>query len=77
METTIQDVTLALRMLERHRAIQREGYYRHKEKRQAYAKARYAQKLAEQGIQVRPGRGRPPKNQTPPTSLQNECVAVE
>lgn len=77
MEATIQDVTLALRMLERHRACQREGYYRNKEKRQAYAKERYAQKLAEQGIQVRAGRGRPRKNAAPPTPLQNECVEVE
>jgi hypothetical protein len=77
MDATIKDVTTALRMLEQHRKCQREGYYRHKEKRQAYSKERYARKLAEQGIQVRPTRGRPPKNDTPPPPVENECVAVE
>lgn len=75
MENT-HDITLALRMLERHRVAMRESYYRHKEKRQAYAKERYANKLAEQGIQVRPTRGRPRKNENPPSSVENGCVVV-
>jgi hypothetical protein len=76
METTIKDITIALRMLENHRKCQRESYYRNKEKRQAYSKERHARKLAEQGIQVRDTRGRPPKNNTPPPPIENECVAV-
>lgn len=77
MEATIKDVTMALRMLEQHRKCQREGYYRNKEKRQAYSKERHARKLAEQGIQVRATRGRPPKNDTPPPPVENGCVKVD
>jgi hypothetical protein len=78
METsyTLRDVELALKCLETRRRVLRESYYRNKEKRQAYAKERYAQKLADQGIQVRATRGRPPKNDTPPTPIENECVEV-
>ena len=78
METsfTMRDMELALKCLEKRRRVLRESYYRNKEKRQAYSKERYAQKLAEQGIQVRPTRGRPPKNDTPPPPGENGCVAV-
>ncbi len=73
---TLRDMELALKCLETRRRIMRESYYRNKEKRQAYAKERHAQKLAEQGIEVRATRGRPPKNSTPPTPIENGPVAV-
>jgi hypothetical protein len=78
METsyTLRDMEIALKCLETRRRVLRESYYRNKEKRQAYSKERYAQKLAEQGIQVRATRGRPPKNSTPPPLVENECVKV-
>jgi hypothetical protein len=56
--------------------MMRESYYRNKEKRQAYAKERHAQKLAEQGKEPQGRRGRPSKKIDTPPSVENEPVAV-
>jgi hypothetical protein len=67
---------IALRCLETRRRNMRESYYRHREKRLAYAKEHHAQKLAEQGKEVQPRRGRPRKIDTPPSLLENGSAAV-
>jgi hypothetical protein len=78
METsyTLRDMEIALRCLEARRRLMRESYYRHKEKRQAYAKERHAQKLAEQGKEPQGRRGRPSKKTDTPPPIENEPVAV-
>ena len=78
METThsVRDIEIALKCLETRRRIMRESYYRHKEQRQAYAKERHAQKLAEQGKEPQGRRGRPSKKTDTPPSIENEPVAV-
>jgi hypothetical protein len=54
----------------------RESYYRNKEKRQAYAKERHAQKLAEEGKEPQGRRGRPSKINTTPPPVENGNAAV-
>ena len=74
---TIRDIELGLRCLEARRRAMRESYYRNKEKRQAYAKERHAQKLAEQGKEPQGRRGRPSKKVDTPPPIENEPVAVD
>jgi hypothetical protein len=73
---TLRDMEIALRCLEARRRMMRESYYRHKEQRQAYAKERHAQKLAEQGKEPQGRRGRPSKKMDTPPPIENELVAV-
>ena len=73
---TLRDMEIALRCLETRRRSMRESYYRNKEKRQAYAKERHAQKLAEQGKEPQGRRGRPSKKTDTPPPVENELAAV-
>jgi hypothetical protein len=73
---TLRDMEVALRCLETRRRMMRESYYRNKEKRQAYAKERHAQKLAEQGKEPQGRRGRPSKKIDTPPPVENGLVAV-
>jgi hypothetical protein len=73
---TLRDMEVALRCLETRRRMMRESYHRNKEKRQAYAKERHAQKLAEQGKEPQGRRGRPSKKIDTPPPVENEPVAV-
>jgi hypothetical protein len=67
---------IALRCLETRRRAMRESYYRHKEQRQAYAKERHAQKLAEQGKEPQGRRGRPSKKSDTTAPVENGNAAV-
>lgn len=73
---TLRDMEIALRCLETRRRSMRESYYRNKEKRQAYAKERHAQKLAEEGKEPQGRRGRPSKINTTPPPVENGNAAV-
>ena len=73
---TLRDMEVALRCLEARRRAMRDSYYRNKEKRQAYAKERHAQKLAEEGKEPQGRRGRPSKKTDSPPPIENEPVAV-
>ncbi len=73
---TLRDMEIALRCLETRRRSMRESYYRNKEKRQAYAKERHAQKLAEEGKEPQGRRGRPSKKSDTPPPVENGNAAV-